>query len=156
MHPDDAILGECTPAQLSVLLALALPQAREPRSLTAAVADTTGLRRLLATILDPTGGTAEDLLGAATDPTSTLERLVAVKLAAKRLIRNASTDDHVRALTIVYHAATAAAFAVHAAQISSCDLEQRLGLYEDLASALAGHPLGDVFRRCVDRAGSAS
>jgi hypothetical protein len=85
------------------------------------------------------------------DSQTPLEVLRGTKEQAKTLLRKATTDQQRNAASFLYHAAVAAAYARHGVNISSRALHGRWGLYEDLATALATHPLGGVFRAAVER-----
>lgn len=97
------------------------------------------------------GQTVRQWLDEVAEASPPLARLMEVKRAAKELLRSTAGEDVRTAAILVYHAAVAAAYARHDAVISSRPAGARLGLYDALATALAGHPIALVFRAAVER-----
>lgn len=144
-------LGDTSAQQLRALLGLAARSEKGSASLTAQAAEPTRLSRLLTEIGAEVGESGDLLLGTVATPDTPLEVLRGIKDLAKQLAERARSDAHRDACTILYHAALAAAAGRHGVNISSTPLGPRLALYEDLAVALAGHPLGAVFRDTICR-----
>jgi DNA-directed RNA polymerase specialized sigma24 family protein len=113
--------------------------------------DVVGLSRLLDEIPGGRRERASALLARLASPEVSLDEIEAVKVAAKALVRRAPTPAYEGAAKLLYHAAIAAGLAVHGKNVSTIDAAERLGLYEELASALHPHPLGGVFRRAAER-----
>jgi hypothetical protein len=151
-HPSSVLIDHCTPSQLKALLALAASPPDERNPLAAQAANPAELRRLLTELCQGEADAGELLLSTVCTPETPLEALRGIKELAKKLLAEAKTDAHRSAATFLYHAAIAAAFGHHGVDISSRPISARSTLYEDLAAALAGDPLGHVFRQALDRA----
>ena len=149
---EDPRLKGATSAQLTTLLSLAFLSGGSEESVPAIARDLVETRRLLSQVPAGGFGTAERLLDAICVPRTSLDGLLRMKETAKELLATAATREQQDAVTLVYHAAVAAALAEHGARITSRPIEERMGLYESLAVALRGQLLGDIFLRAVDRA----
>jgi hypothetical protein len=99
----------------------------------------------------PSADPYADLLEAATKPTTTVEELVRIKERAKVLIGEAADARHRDAATLLYHAAVAAAFVHHDAEISGRPMRKQQTIYERFAAKLAERPLGRLFREAAAR-----
>ena len=149
--PDVRQLDQCSSNQLSTLLRLAaLPHRsrsgmvellREPALLEAALEEP-----------GPDGAHfGREDVARLTAEEPELASLIEVKEHAKRsLVRPASARQR-DALTLVYHAAVAAAYGVHAASISSRPIAARAANYSDMAMLLPPGPLRDIFVKALDR-----
>jgi hypothetical protein len=146
-------LGRTSPQRLRALLGLAGRSEKGSTSLTAQAAEPARLAQLLTEMAKEVGESGELLLETVATPDTPLEILRGIKELAKHLAERAPTDAHRDASTVLYHAAVAAAAGHHGVNVSSTPLGPRLVLYEDLAVALAGHPLGAVFREAICRDG---
>jgi len=96
---------------------------------------------------DPYG----DLLAAATAQTTPVAELAHIKEHAKTLIGKAADARHRDAATLLYHAAVAAAFVHHHAEISGRPMHKQLAVYERFAATLPEQPLGRLFREAAAR-----
>lgn len=146
-----AIVEQCTTSQLKALLNLATSPPDESAAL---LTQATTPDRFLLYLTELCGGEvgAGELLVETVSAHSTpIEALKGVKELAKKLLSGASTQEHRYAATFLYHATVAAAFGRYGLNISTYPIEGRLGLYEDFATALETHQLGEVFREAVDR-----
>jgi hypothetical protein len=92
-----------------------------------------------------------DLLEAATTQTTPVPELVRIKERAKILIGEAADARHRDAATLLYHAAVAAAFVHHDAEISGRPMHKQQTVYERFAAKLAEQPLGRLFREAAAR-----
>ena len=144
-------LDQLSDEGLSALLSVALSSGRPASWLPTSSAGIVRARASLAAVADTSGDGPAAWLDEVAEPSTSLARLVAVKRAAKALVRSVEDEGTRTAAILVYHAAIAAAFARHATVISSRPPGLRLGLYDGLAAALGDHPLGRVFRAAVDR-----
>ena len=151
---DDSHLDTATLEQLAVLLSLASRPATPGESLPAGLPDLAECRRRLSGIPAAGFGTADRLLDAVCEPCSSADAFVRIRQLTQELLLRGVTKEQHDALTLVYHAAAAAAFALFGVQITNRPIEQRLALYESLAAALRETPLGSLFLRAVDRAES--
>ena len=147
-----AIIDRCTPSQLKALLSLASRPQGEPTSLFAQAANPAELSRLLTELCQGQAESGELLLHTVCAEETPIEALRGIKELAKNLLVDARTEAHRNAATLLYHAAVAAAFGHHGADISTRPIRARWTLYEDLAATLAGDPFGQVFRQAVERA----
>jgi hypothetical protein len=139
----------CGTGQLRSLLALAIDRPGEYGSLLARARDVEQVERLLAGVLrtpDRESRVFEPLI----EPHTSLSDLRTIRDSAKEFIERVKSEPEREAAALVYHAATAAALGRHGINLSSVPPESRVPLYEDLATALAGHPLAGVFRDAVD------
>ena len=109
------------------------------------------LCRLLSELCGETRDSGELLLATICDEQTPVEALRSIKDIAKELRIKARSETHRNAATLLYHAAIAAAYAWHGVNLSSRLIEVRCDLYEDLGVAFAGDPLGELFRRAIDR-----
>jgi hypothetical protein len=150
--PSSTLIDRCTPTQLKALLTLAAGAVGEGRSLPAQVARIQEVRQLLTELCKDEPNSGAVLLATAAAPETPVETLRGIKEYAKQLLGRAQTESHRNAATLLYHVAVAAAFARHGVNISTRSTSARWPLYEDLATALAGDPLGEVFRRAADGA----
>jgi hypothetical protein len=149
-------LDHLSSQRLKALLGLAVKPDRAGGSLPTAVAEPSEFERLLTELCRGRGESGDLLITTVCAEDTPLEVLMGIKELAKRLVAGARTESHSNAATLLYHAAVAAAVARHGANVSSLPLGERLSLCEDLAVALAGHPLGEVFRAAVERAENAT
>jgi len=150
-YPAPTTIDRCSAAQLKTLLALAAGQTGAETSLPARVINYDALVRSLTEACEGAEGSGDVLLDTTCDAQTPLEPLQGIKELAKTLLADATTEAQGTAATCLYHLALAAAFVHHGVNISSRGLETRLGLYEDLATALGDTPPGKVFRDAVDR-----
>lgn len=150
--PTSAVIDRCTPSQLKALLALAAGSPGERASLPAQAANPGELSRLLAELCRGKAESGELLLDIVCTEKTPIEALRGIKELAKNLLTDARTEAHRNAATFLYHAAVAAAFGRHGVNLSSRPIGARWPLYEDLATAFVGDPLGQMFRQAVDRA----
>lgn len=145
-------LDRCSVSQLRHLLRLGVEPGGSPTSLPAEVRNTAGLARLLTEFLPEEQETGQVLLDTVSQPNPPLEVLRQLKDLAKHLVDEAQNEPHQNAGRVLYHAAIAAAYARHGANISTRPIRSRVPLYEDLAAVLTGEPLGAVFLHAVERA----
>jgi hypothetical protein len=145
-------LDRCSVSQLRHLLRLGVKPGESPTSLPAEVGNTAELVRLLTEFLPEEGESGQVLLDSVSEPDAPLEVLRQIKRVAKRLVEEAPSEPHRNAGRVLYHSAVAAAYARHGENISTRPIPARIPLYEDLASVLAGEPLGVVFQRAIERA----
>ena len=96
-----------------------------------------------------------DLLEIAALPITPVPELMSIKERAKMLIGEAPDTRHRDAATLLYHAAVAAAFVHHGAEISGRPMHKQQAVYERFAEKFAGQPLGRIFRDAVSRIGGA-
>ncbi|MCI0490703.1 MAG: hypothetical protein L0229_29265 [Blastocatellia bacterium] len=150
--PSSVRIEQCTQAQLKELLSLAAGQPGRNVSMPIGMADREELYRLLAELCGGEEGSGELLLTTICAEEAPVEALRGIKELAKKLSADARTEAHRNAAILVYHAAIAAAFGRHGINLSSRPIDARCSLYEDLATAFAEDPLGDVFREAADRA----
>jgi hypothetical protein len=108
--------------------------------------------RLLAESCKRSGESGERLLERAAAPTTTVVELRRIKELAKKLLDEAKAPHHREASRLLYHVAVAAAFGRLGKDISTRPLGERRLLYERIAIVFSGHPLGQLFRRAVERA----
>lgn len=141
-------LDHCTAAQLKALLSLAAEPGRAVASLPRIAAR---FDELLSQLSARHGFSSGELVDTICDPDSSVAALDATKEEAKRLRAKENSADLRDAATVIYHAAIAAAFARSGTNLSRRAIEQRFGLYEDLASAFAGRRLERIFRAAVDQ-----
>jgi len=146
-------LDRVAPSQLKTLLGLATRTEAGSGPLAAQAADAAGLRRLLTELCRGQGESGEILLETVCDPETPVEVLRGVKELAKKLVAAAATEAQRNAATILYHAAIAGGVAYHGVDLSSRPVATRLALYDELAVALAGDPLGGVFLAVVEAVG---
>jgi hypothetical protein len=92
-----------------------------------------------------------DLLEVAAQPTTPVQELTSIKERAKVLIGEAADTRHRDAATLLYHAAVAAAFVHHGAEISGRPMHKQQTVYERFAEKFAGQPLGRLFREAASR-----
>ncbi len=144
-------LDHCSAAQLAALLGLAVAPGAGPSSLPAESRDAARLARLLTDFLPEDGESGQTLLEMVCETSTAVETLRRLKELGKRLAADSPSEAHRDAARVLYHAAVAAAYAYHGENASSRPIESRLALYEDLAAALGGQPLGSVFREAVER-----
>ena len=138
-------------SQLRELLTLATDKPEGQGSLPASVKNREEFVRMLTELCEESEESGEILLSTVCSRETPVEALTGIKELAKTLLANASTDAHRAAATFLYHLAIAAALGRYGMNVSTVTPDSRLALYEDLASALAGDPLGEVFREAVDR-----
>lgn len=148
---DENSLDHLPSEQLARLLSLVAAGAERKHSLPAAARSSEALVAALAKVAWPAGGSAAEALGRATSRAASLEALREAKQHSKSLLATAVGAEARDALTFLYHVTIAAAYASHGQNLSTRSLESRAGLYEDLATVLAGEPAGEVFDRCVLR-----
>jgi hypothetical protein len=99
----------------------------------------------------PTADPYADLLDEATKETTPVPELARIKERAKVLIDKAEDTRHRDAATLLYHAAVAAAFVHHNAEISGRPMHKQQAVYERFAAQLAEQPLGRLFREAAAR-----
>jgi hypothetical protein len=92
-----------------------------------------------------------DLLEVVAQPTTPVPELTSIKERAKVLIGEAADTRHRDAATLLYHAAVAAAFVHHGAEISGRPMHKQQTVYERFAEKFAGQPLGRLFREAASR-----
>jgi len=92
-----------------------------------------------------------DLLEVAAQPTTAVAELTRIKERAKVLIGEAADSRHRDRATLLYHAAVAAAFVHHGAEISGRPMHKQQAVYERFADKLAGQGLGQIFREAALR-----
>ena len=141
-------LDRCSVGQVRTLLDLAARSAGDvahPRS-------TANLAGTLTELCKAQGRSGELILSTVCDADASVEILRGLKDLAKQLVQDATTAAHRDAATLLYHATIAAAAARHRRNISSLPFEDRIVLYEELAAALAGDPLGGIFCQAVEAA----
>jgi len=142
--------GELTPSQVRALLVVA----SKPRVAPAMAWNNkiARIERQLAELIGETAGPRSELLNEAMQATTPVHTLRSIKEVAKALIRKSVTRDHRDAARLLYHAAVAAAAVHHAAPISGRPMHEQQEVYERLAAAWAGHPLGRLFEGAAARA----
>lgn len=150
--PSSSFVDRCSPSQLKELLSLVAGPLGERASLLAEAANSTGLAENLHALCGGHAGAGDSLLETVCSQRAPVEALREVKELAKKLLTHATTAGQRNAATMLYHGAVAAAFGRHGVNISARSIEARLDLYEDLATALTAHSLGEVFRGAVDKA----
>ena len=142
--------GELTPSQVRALLVVASkPRVAPAMAWSNKIAR---IERQLAELLGATAGPRSELLNEAMQATTPVHTLRSIKEVAKALIRKSVTRDHRDAARLLYHAAVAAAAVHHAAPISGRPMHEQQDVYERLAAAWAGHPLGRLFADAAARA----
>ena len=99
----------------------------------------------------PSADPYADLLEVTAQPTTAVAELTSIKERAKVLIGEAADSRHRDAATLLYHAAVAAAFVHHGAEISGRPMHKQQVVYERFAEQLAGQPLGLIFREAAAR-----
>jgi hypothetical protein len=99
----------------------------------------------------PSADPYADLLDVAAQQTTLVPELMSIKERAKVLIGEAADTRHRDAATLLYHAAVAAAFVHHGAEISGRPMHKQQAVYERFAETLAGQPLGELFREAASR-----
>ena len=114
------------------------------------------IERQLAELIGASAGPRSELLNEATQATTSVRKLRSIKEVAKALIRKSVNRDHRDAARLLYHAAVAAAAVHHAAPISGRPMHKQQDVYERLAAAWAGHPLGRLFEEAAARAAAAT
>lgn len=144
-------IDRCSKSQLKALLSLAAGSEGERVSLLGSLGTRAQVASVLSELLGQTEESSVVVLSTAAASGTPLAALQGTKELAKTLLENASTEAHRSAATFLYHLSIAAALARHGVNISTRSPDSRLALYEDLASAFAGDPLGQVFRDAVDR-----
>lgn len=92
-----------------------------------------------------------DLLEVVARPTTPVQELTSIKERAKVLIGEAADTRHRDAATLLYHAAVAAAFVHHGAEISGRPMHKQQTVYERFAEKFAGQGLGRLFREAASR-----
>jgi hypothetical protein len=137
-----------TRSQMRALLVVA----SRPRSASATARSIARIERQLAELIGAPSGSRSELLNEATQAATPVQTLRNIKEVAKALIRKSVNRDHRDAARLLYHAAVAAAAVHHAAPISGRPLHKQQDVYERLASAWSGHPLGSLFERAAARA----
>lgn len=148
-HASTTDILNCTTGQLRTLLGLAVDRPGEYGALLARVRDLDEVERLLTEVQQPLNLSKPILADLASRETP-LTGLREIRELGKRLIECAKTDPQREAAVFVYHTATAAALGRHGINLSSVPPQSRLPFYEDLATALATHPLAEVYREAVD------
>jgi hypothetical protein len=146
-------LDHLSPLQLKTLLGLAVRPERAGEDLRTETARPSRLEGLLTDLCRGHGQSGDLLIATLSAEDTPLEVVRGVKELAKRLVAIAPTEAHRDAARVLYHSAVAAGIAHHGVNVSSRPLAEPLAVYEDLAAALAGHSLGTLFRRAVERAG---
>jgi hypothetical protein len=99
----------------------------------------------------PSANPYADLLAVAVAPTTPIAELVRLKERAKVLIGKAADARHRDAATLLYHAAVAAAFVHHDAEISGRPMRKQQAMYERFAATFAEQPVGRLFRDAAAR-----
>jgi len=148
--PSSISLDNCSVGQLKTLLGLAARPEKAGGALPTQAADTAELSRLLTELCRGKGQSGDLLLATICEAGTSLDVLRGIKEFAKQLLADASTETQRNAATVLYHAAIASGVAHHRVYLSSSPLKARVPLYEDLAAALAGEPLGAVFRAAAE------
>jgi hypothetical protein len=92
-----------------------------------------------------------ELLARVTAATTPVAELREIKERAKALLHEAQDRPQRDAAQVLYHAAVAAAFVHHAAEISGRPMHKQHALYERLATAWAGHGVGRLFHDAAAR-----
>jgi hypothetical protein len=151
-QPKAGRLDSCSSGQLAMLLALAERGSIAARSLRPLSRSRDELQEMLARCSVGSHGTATAVIAMLTDPSTPLESHSEVKRDAKRQLREASAGkEQEEVLTLVYHAAIAAALLMHDTVISSRPPDERLALYEDFADVFAGTPVGLLFQKTAEK-----
>jgi hypothetical protein len=153
---DSATIDDCTREQLRALLTLAAGGTDPQLSFLAGLRPHEELVRVLGELCRGTSETGETLLTALSAGQTPLDALRGIKELAKTMLEDARAPHQRAAGMLLYHGSIAAAFARHGVNISAVSPSSRLALYEDLASALAGEALSEVFREAADRIVAAS
>jgi hypothetical protein len=99
----------------------------------------------------PSADPYADLLDVAAQQTTLVPELMSIKERAKVLIGEAADTRHRDAATLLYHAAVAAAFVHHGAEISGRPMHKQQTMYERFAAKFAEQPLGRLFREAAAR-----
>ena len=145
-------LDSVPPVRLLALLGLA---SRPQEATTGTRLRGTRKDSLVATLqrfAEKTGWAALDLLDQTTGAEVPLEKLREEVDAARTFAAEAADPEEWFTASFVYHVAIAAAMARYQVNLSPRPMDSRIELYEDFASRLGNHPLGDIFRQAVDRA----
>jgi hypothetical protein len=150
-NSDSATIDDCTREQLRALLTLAASGTDPQLSFLAGLRPHEELVRVLGELCQGTSETGETLLTALSACQTPLDALRGIKELAKTILPGSRTPLQRAAATLLYHASIAAAFARHGVAISAVSPSSRVALYEDLASALAGEALSEIFREAADR-----
>jgi hypothetical protein len=146
-----SVIDRSSASQLKTLLGLGARPPADPGSLPAQATKPEELSLVLTELCQSQDKSGDVLFSTICTAATPLETLRGIKDLAKNLLGTARIEPHRDAATFLYHATVAAAFARYGVNISSIPMERRLTLYEDLAVALAGHPVGGVFREALCR-----
>jgi len=96
-------------------------------------------------------GEHASLLSAAMERTTPVQELTRIKNIAKTLIENAEDGSRREAARLLYHASVAAAFVRHGATISGRPMQKQQPVYQRLAAAWGGSPIGQLFDEAAAR-----
>jgi hypothetical protein len=94
-----------------------------------------------------------DLLERVAIPTTPVAELRQIKERAKALLHEAADRSQRDGAQLLYHAAVAAAFVHHAAEISGRPMHKQHALYQRFATMWEGHAIGRLFRDAAARIG---
>ncbi len=147
---DEPDIYRATPEQIVRLLSVATFASTTEEAVPAVVLDVAERRRLLSEIPAGGVGTADPLLDAISPPGAPVETLARMKRLAGSL--EPPSAAHRDVLTLVYHAAVAAAFGRYGAVLTSRPIESRREIYWALAGSLEEGPLRALFRAAVEYA----
>lgn len=96
-------------------------------------------------------GSNAGLLERASNEATDVAELIRIKDLAKDLIKESDDSRQREAARFLYHVAIAAAVVHHAESISGRSKQKQQLLFEKLAAAWAGHPIGQLFADAVAR-----
>jgi hypothetical protein len=92
-----------------------------------------------------------ELLDRVSSGTTAVAELREIKERAKVLLHEAADRSQRDAAQLLYHAAVAAAFVHHAAEISGRPMQKQHALYQRFATTWDGHAIGRLFRDAAAR-----
>jgi hypothetical protein len=145
---DSVVIG-ASAVQLRRLISLANQRPQTTEAVIPRLADPTELAILLDEIAPAAVLIGDRLVSAVLDPATPLEGLETVRREARELIKRAQSVTQRAAAELLYHAAVAAAYVRHGANIASRPIDIRRTLYERLAGLLSSGPVADIFRSTI-------
>jgi hypothetical protein len=146
--------ADLTPSQVRALLVVASnPRVASARAWNNKIAR---IERHLGDLIGASAGPGSELLNEAMQAATPVHRLRSIKEVAKALIKKSVTRHHRDAARLLYHTAVAAAAVHHAEPVSGRPMHEQQDVYERLAAAWTGHPLGRLFEGALARAAANS
>lgn len=148
-NPSSMVFDQCTPSQLKAFVDWATAPLDDPALLLAQSASHGELCKILNELSKSGSDSGDQFLATVCAPDTSLGTLHEIKELSKTLLKRAGSQAQRSAATMLYHGAIAASLGRHGINISSRPIERHISLYENLAIALAGDPLGPVFTLAV-------